>query len=273
MSSRSTVVLEQVLRVMQPLARLLIRSGVTYPVVAAALKRVFMDAARAELAERGTQATDSAVTLLSGVHRRDVRTLTRAREEASSDTAPSARLSLGGEVVARWMSDRAYLDKAGAPRALKRGAEDARGTFDALAIGVSTDVRPRAVLETLLRQGVVRCDDDGSIHLLESGLVPRGDFTEMARLFSANLHDHAAAAATNLLGTSNFLEQAVYVDQINVDSAEQLQRVSVAAWKRAFKSVMAEAQDRFDADAAGDGPRDHRVRFGVYFYGEREDKS
>ena len=42
---------------------MLVRNGVTYPVLAAALKRVFLDAARRELADRGMAATDSAVTL------------------------------------------------------------------------------------------------------------------------------------------------------------------------------------------------------------------
>jgi hypothetical protein len=63
---------------MRPLVRLLVRHGVTYPVFATALKRVFLDAAIDELRERAMAQTDSAVSLLSGVHRRDVRTLTRA---------------------------------------------------------------------------------------------------------------------------------------------------------------------------------------------------
>ncbi|MBE0547214.1 MAG: hypothetical protein IH627_06020, partial [Rubrivivax sp.] len=75
MSARSNIVLDSVLRVMQPLVRLLLRQGVSYPAFTAALKRVFLAAAQQELAARGMAQTDSALTLLSGVHRRDVRTL------------------------------------------------------------------------------------------------------------------------------------------------------------------------------------------------------
>ena len=44
------------------------------------------------------------------------------------------------------------------------------------------------------------------------------------------------------------------------------------AWKAAFKTVMHEAQQRFDADQLQAAPeqRRHRARFGVYFYSERE---
>ena len=95
-----------------------------------------------------------------------------------------------------------------------------------------------------------------------------------ATLFAANLQDHAAAAVANLQGEANFLEQAVFVDQITAESAQQLHSVSVAAWQQAFKLVMQQAQVRFDADAPlPAAERRHRARFGVYFYSEREDET
>ena len=84
MSSQPSLVLDRVLRVMQPLVRLLLRNGVTYTVFAAALKRVFLDGARQELAARGMAQTDSAVSLLCGVHRRDVRSLSRGEGAVSA---------------------------------------------------------------------------------------------------------------------------------------------------------------------------------------------
>lgn len=104
MRSRSALVMNAALRVLHPLVRLLLRHGVTYPVFSAAIKRVFLDAAQAELAARHMPATDSAITLLSGVHRRDVRNLTRSAAETDPDTASAVDEPLGlvGQVVARW---------------------------------------------------------------------------------------------------------------------------------------------------------------------------
>lgn len=59
-SSTATLVLTSVLRVMRPLARLLIRHGVAYPAFAQALKSEFLAAAQQELRERGMAQTDSA---------------------------------------------------------------------------------------------------------------------------------------------------------------------------------------------------------------------
>jgi hypothetical protein len=122
MATKAAIVLGCVLRVMRPLVRLLIRNGVPYPAFATALKHVFVEAARAELASRAMAQTDSAITLLSGVHRRDVRNLGRPASSRKV-VAPEPR-SLPGEVIARWLSDPAYLDAQGAPRLLPRGAED-----------------------------------------------------------------------------------------------------------------------------------------------------
>ena len=267
MSSQPTLALDRVLRVLQPLVRLLLRNGVTYTVFAAALKRVFLDAAQQELAGRDMAQTDSAVSLLSGVHRRDVRTLMRG-QPAARGAAP-AQLGLAAQVVARWMNDPEFQHPQGHGRALPRSGEGA--SFDALVAGVSRDVRPKAVLDELLRLGVVK-DTEAGIVLERSGFAPRQGFEEMSWLFAQNLQDHAAAAVANLQDEGKFLEQAVFVDEITEQSAAHLKRVSVQAWKAAFKTVMHEAQQRFDADAtaAPPGERDHRARFGVYFFSERE---
>ena len=99
MNSGPKIVLDSVLRVMRPLARLLMRNGVTYPAFNLALKRVFLEAAQAELASQQMPATDSAITLLSGVHRRDVRNLSRGTAPARE--SPNEPLGLVGQVVAR----------------------------------------------------------------------------------------------------------------------------------------------------------------------------
>jgi hypothetical protein len=270
MRAKAAIVLEHALRVMRPLVRLLIRSGVPYQAFATALKHVFVESARAELASRSMAQTDSAVTLLSGVHRRDVRNLSRPASSRKAAEGPPR--SLPAEVIARWMSDPAYLDANHAPRLLARSSEGAAGSFDALVEGVSRDVRPRAMLDELIRLGAVH-EEDGGVRLLGTGFAPRHDFEEMSRLFADNLGDHAAAAVANLQGERNFLEQSIFVDEITEESAARLQKVSVQAWKQAFKSVMEEAQARFDDDAvsADAGQRRHRARFGVYFYTDGED--
>ncbi|MBX3637280.1 MAG: hypothetical protein KF683_18080 [Rubrivivax sp.] len=264
MTRRAEIVLARVLRVLRPLVGLLLRHGVTYTALAAALKPVFVAAARDELQRQGMASTDSALTLLSGVHRRDVRAL---RQAPPAPDAPPQPLGLASEVVARWLADPLFVDADGQPRVLPRGQPGDPDGFDALVAAVSSDVRARAVLDELLRLGVVH-EVEGGVRLDPGGFAPQQGFEEMSWLFADNLHDHAAAAVANLQGDGRFLEQAVFVDHITEASAAALQREAVQVWRQAMRRVLAAAQLRFDADAAQAAPaqRSQRARFGVYFF-------
>ena len=266
MPSRSGIVMAAVLHAFRPLARLLLRHGVTYPAFTTALKQVFLRAAIEELRSDGRKQTDSAISLLSGVHRRDVRNLGRLAAAAPDAVEP---VGMASQVVARWLSEAEYLDDQGAPRALPRTGD--APSFDALVASVSSDMRPRAVLDELARLGLAE-EADGTVRLRGQGLVPREGFTEMAALMRENLHDHMAAASLNLEGQHNFLEQAVFVDELTAQSAHEMHVVSARAWRQAFKTVMSEAQARYQHDQANASreQRTYRVRFGSYFYAADE---
>lgn len=270
-ADRATLVLDAVLRLFKPAARLLLQNGVSYGAFASALKRVFLAAAQDELKARGMAQTDSAITLLSGVHRRDVRTLLRAAPAADAAQRREP-LSMASEVAARWLSLPPWIDDRQRPRVLARGG--AADSFDALVASVSSDIRPRAVLDELKRLGVAEEGDDG-VRLLAGSFAPRQGFEEMTWLLADHLHDHLAAAALNLQGQANFLEQSVHVDELTEASAAELQKAAVAAWKQLRPGYLALAQARFDADArdAQAAARTHRARFGVYFLIDRDKES
>jgi Family of unknown function (DUF6502) len=269
-TARSNLVLNSTLHLLRPAVRLMLRHGVTYTAFSQALKRVFLQAAQEELRAKGMPQTDSAISVLSGVHRRDVRNLTRL---ASPDDAPEAFAGLASQVVARWLSDDAYLDTTQdadlVPRTIARSGD--APSFDALVQAVSQDVRPRAVLDDLQRLGLVQ-EVDGQITLLTQGFVPKLGFPEMAAQLQNNVQDHLSAACQNLDSGGEFLEQAVFVDEITAESALHLHKVSAQAWKVAFQSVMRQAQKRFDADAKSAPPeaRTHRARMGMYYFSTQD---
>lgn len=268
MSSRHHLVLDAVLGALRPLVGLLVRKGVGYPALAAALKPLFVDAAERELIRQGMKRTDSAVTLMSGVHRRDVRQL-RSPPSPATVSVPAAPPGPTGEVVARWLGDARWQDAQGQPRPLARhGADD---SFDALVHSVSLDIRPSAMLDELLRQGVVR-DTEAGLAIDPAGFAPRQDEAQMCALLHANLHDHAATAAANLSGERNLLEQALYVDEITDTSAHALEAAARQSWQRTLHELLPLAQARHTADAetALASSRTRRARIGFYVYTTEE---
>ena len=262
----STVVLNACLALLKPMVAMLLRQGVAYPAFAAALKKVFLQAAQDELRAQGVALTDSVISLRSGIHRRDILEMTRPGVQAQAAASELGKpMSMITQVVARWLSEPVFLDADGNPKVLPRAQAD--DGFDALVASLSSDIRPRAVLDELLRLGMAQ-DSEGGVQLLQIGFAPRQGLVEMAQMYQANLHDHLAAASQNLDAGTNFLEQAIFVDQITAQSAQHLHAVSGKAWRQAFKTVMQEAAKRYELDAR-DAPaheRNHRARFGAYFY-------
>ena len=260
--------LVQALRlVLRPLVRLMLAHGITYPYVCELLKALFVEIAAKDFRIDQTQPTDSRVSLVSGVHRKEVSRLRQAIAE-HMDTAPTV-VSLGAQLVAVWLSSPQYLDDDGRPKALARFAsEGGEVSFEALVAGVNSDIRPRVVLDEWLRLGVVQFDEQKRVCLNVAAFVPTEGFDEKAFFFGHHLHDHAAAAASNLTGIDKpFLERGVHYNALSAESiavlAQQSEQAGMAALLALNKSAMKLEQE----DANKSGPF-HRMTFGVYFYTE-----
>lgn len=244
---------------MAPLARWLLRHGVPYPAFADMLKSVFVGAALDELESSGAKPTHSALSVLSGVHRKDVRVLQSGDPQA---VAPRS-VPLASAVFTRWISDPKYRAN-GKPRSLPRTG--APVSFETLARESSNDVHPRTVLDELVRCGLARVDGDEVVPLATS-FVPSRKLDELTALFSANVSDHISAAVHNLtLKAPKYLEQSVFADGLTQASIDQLHQTARDIWGTAFTRMVDEARRRVDADVDADA--DIRMRFGVYFYSE-----
>ncbi len=90
-TQQSLLVLDSVLTMMEPLVLLLLRHGVSYVELAEQLKVVFLAQALAETQRIGAKQTDSALSLVTGLQRRDVQQL---REHAKNATRPTIQLAL-----------------------------------------------------------------------------------------------------------------------------------------------------------------------------------
>lgn len=273
------IVLRAALAVVAPLVRWLIRHGVTFPEFSSRLKRVFLAQARAELEAAALAKdpkaaikplTDSALSLMSGVHRRDIREFrlsdqAAAREPVVVAALPSESYGMAAQVFARWLSDSRYLESDNSPKPLSRTGDL---SFDNLVASISSDVRPRAVLDQLLRFDLV--EFDGTVLRVKAkGFVPRDGLEPMAQSLAANLQDHLATAVGNIEKNRNLLEQAVFVDEIGAQSVQQLHALAVQTWQTSHRQLMQMAQEKFDADSPNPNTESrHRARIGIYFYSE-----
>ena len=267
----SAAVVGALRKLLRPLVRLMLAQGITYPYLADLLKGLFVEVADRHFRLDDKPPTDSRVSLVSGVHRKDVSRLRAAGQQAA--TAASSVVPLGAQLVAQWMGNPRYCLPDGQPRPLPRlVSEGGDLSFEALVSSVSSDIRSRVVLDEWLHQGLARLDEAGRVCLNTGAFVPSADAQEKAYYLGLNLHDHAAAAVHNVLGGQPpFMERSVHYQGLTPASIRALQQLAHEMGMQTLLAVnkaamAAETEDREAANAAGAVHPDQRFTFGVYFY-------
>lgn len=254
-------------RVFRPFVKLMLANNLTYTFAIDVLKALFVEVADAEFAINNKRQTDSRISLMSGVHRKDVRRL-RDLKPNVEDVMPD-NVSLGAQIIALWNANEKYLNVDGMPKPLARfAAANAEASFEGLVRSVSTDIHPRAVLDEWLRLGIANLDAENFVHLTTDMFIAQEGFEEKVYYFAHNLHDHAQAAAANVLGQqASYLERCVHYDTLTTESIEQIAEMSKKLGMKNLRDINKVAdtlavKDKDDASAT------MRMTYGIYFYHE-----
>lgn len=254
--------------VLRPLARLMIDHGLQLPSAVELLKEALVAEASESFGLSDKGSSDTRIALLTGVHRKDVKRLRLALATPERDTP---MVSLAASVVARWISEPRFLHADQSTRPLARTPR--RGSpgepdFATLVAEVSSDVGARAVLDELVRLGVVDVRDDGYVTLKHDGFVPREGLSESFQFLSANVSDHLATAAHNLAPDRKGppkLEQSAFSQDLCADQVDQLHQLARKLWASALQTFLQTATVAEQRSQTHQGGK-HKVRFGVYFH-------
>jgi hypothetical protein len=256
-------------RLMRPLVRLMMRSGLTFPVLADTLRALFVDVAVNDILIEPKSRTDSRISLLTGVHRKEIR---RLREIPGDRAGVPDVVTLASQIVGRWVGSASFNDETGRPLPLPRVKQGSEPSFDALVEAVTTDIRPRAVLDDLLSHGVVYMDAGDRVQLNADAFIPQPGGEEQLFYFARNLHDHLAAAAANIsaAGAAPFLDRSVHYDRLSPSQARELEDFARAAAMRVLLEVNRRALELTGSEPEAATPAARRVNFGVYVFDEQE---
>lgn len=254
---------------LRPLARLLLANGITYPAFCDLVRSAYVKTADEEFRLTSKPQTDSRISLLTGIHRREV---SRLRNEPETPVDLAQPASMSALLLTIWSGNPEYLDDQGQPVPLDRLASKGGGgrSFEALVQSVSKDFRPRVVLDEWLRQGVVTLDDDDRVHLSGDAFVRPQGVEEKLYYFGQNTHDHLAAAVHNLAGSEPpFLERCVYYDKLSPESVKELAEYSRVVGMRALHAINKRAAELQKRDH-GQPDAVYRSNFGIYNFSEAE---
>lgn len=243
---------------LEPLARAMLANGVTVAAATEALKQALLTAAETDA---DTPLSDSRVSLLTGLHRKDVKRL----RSAPLETPRKRRSSAAAQVISHWATSPEYQDANGAPRELARKAEGDHPGFDDLIRRAQIDMAPGTVLSTLLDQEIVAETPDGRFRLLTHAFLPAAGSQEQVAAYQATLSAHLEAATQNLIareGAPRNFDRAVRYSHLSEASVIKLEALASAKAQKVLQDINAEARALQEAD--GDADAKNRFVLGSY---------
>ena len=160
---------------LRPIARVLLRCGVSYRQFADMAKGAFIEEALSERDSRGRRANTSRVSVRTGISRKEVARY-RNLEEGVALHAETNKIGLAhysghaARVLQVWHSDNRFVGESGEPSDLPYSGES--GSFVSLVKIAGGDVPPGAVKAELLAAGAVVELESGMLKALKRHFVP-----------------------------------------------------------------------------------------------------
>jgi hypothetical protein len=249
-------------KVLEPIIRLMLRSGVTWKEFSELSKRKFVEVATADFGIRGRPTNVSRVAILTGLDRRDVRKLRRV-EDATPEQGYQSKAS---QVLGAWHHDPEFLDSRGKAAALKIDGDGP--TFAALMRRYAPALPVVAMVKELKSALAVEELTDGRLRPLTRAYVPRGLSAERLRLWASVLSDVANTIEHNFTRgdstPSRFERRAL---NLNVD------RSALPEFRRVLQTegqaFLERVDDWLSTHQVADAERAIRLGVGLYHIEDR----
>ena len=258
-------------KLLRRLVKLLLSFGIAFPQVAEMLKRAYVVVAEKDFILDNKPQTDARLSLLTGIHRKDIKRL--RNQDVEKEEAPEV-VSTGVRLVARWVSESKYLSAEGAPLALPLKGKGLEPSFESLVKDVlKQDIRPRVILDEWLNQGVVSMSEDKIITLNNQAYIPSKGLEEKSFFFGHNLSDHIAAGTHNLLDQEPaYFDRFTYYDGLVDDSIELIEELAKKRGMETLQELNEFAMSLKTKDMAKKQNK-HRINIGLFVYHEPEESN
>ncbi|MCT4553205.1 MAG: DUF6502 family protein [Pelagimonas sp.] len=214
-----------------PLARLMIDNGIALGDGVELLKTALLNEALAQ----DPKASASQISLMTGLHRKDIRRLDGATPSTGKGSAAARVLSI-------WQHDPDF-QQGGAPADLPRAG--AAG-FDALVKRAKVDAAPATLLTLLIEAGNVQVAE-GIVRFVSADLVP-ADHGERLLAARATLRPHLDTVVGNLRGERTQLDQALRYSHLSAEAAATLEAEARDLAREMLRSLNRRAHDLQQAE-------------------------
>lgn len=268
MSERKSQLMKLLAFVLRPAVRFCLRHSLRLQDFLECGKTVFIDESAALLQEQELKINISRISLMTGVHRRDV---ARIREYGLQ---LHYEQDLVTKTVGLWQTSERFMTKARQPRVLS--IEGPNAEFAELVKSVSKDMNPASVLFELQRVGAVEVDQ-GSVRLVVESYVPKGNPLKGFAILAHDAEDLTLTVEENVLHDPElpqFHARTEY-DNVRPEVAAELKRWFLKEGHE-FHARVREFVSKFDQDINPDPNfrgKGIKVSFSAFSHVKEEQKS
>jgi Family of unknown function (DUF6502) len=235
-------------------------------------KHTYVQVAASEFRIPGKKQSISRIALLSGLTRKEVQRLLDAPAANDENSEAGERYNRAARVVSGWVRDTDFSDANGNPKVLSlQDGPQNRASFAELVRRFSGDIPFRAVLDELLRVGVVEKLGDGTIRLKTRAYIPESGDTDKLNILGTDVSDIVATIDHNLQHgvTDPFFQRKVMYDNVPAEALEEFRRLSgsqaQALLERLDKWL---SQHDHDTNPKTTGTGRMRTGIGIYYFEE-----
>ena len=251
---------------LRPIVKELLEMSVPFGALELRLRELFVTVAEEEFTiPAARRQTDSRISLLTGINRKEVRRIRSSGER--SEPPHSFGVNQATNLISRWMTDPETTDRRGRPRPLRYRAS--RGpSFMKLARKVTGDLAPRVLLNELVRSGAAEVAAGDVVILRGEAYVPKAREEELL-ILGEDPAELVGTILRNIFSTDKerLLQRKVYYDNLGADAAERIRARMRSEGERFLRRVN-RALSRFDRDRNPQAPGGDRyyAALGVYFF-------
>jgi hypothetical protein len=184
------VIIEALTFAFRPLVRLALKNSIKLMDLFEVLKVVFVQVAEQELNTLNHEISVSRISIMSGVHRRDVTRIYRDKQSFKQGD------NIITKVLGQWKHNPRFTTKSNKPRSLS--IEGVESEFATLVSSVSQDLAPYTVLYELERLNLVK-RRSGQISLTSGfNITTQADYKQGYQMLAEDMQDLIEAVNQNL---------------------------------------------------------------------------
>jgi len=266
MINYKSAILASTLKLLKPVVRMLLRSGVSHSEFSEVAKRAYVDVAFDDFMISGRKKTVSRASVITGLSRKEVLRLT-----LHEDIEPPRKGSINraNRVINGWLCDAEFQDSEGNSISLPLAGD--ANSFASLVKKYSGDITAGAVLDELLRIGLVKTNGDDYVELLAQGYVPKEDLNERIRIMGNCTTDFLNTVDHNLDSSEEELWLQRHVVYSNLPK-EVIPEFKALSQEKSTNLLIELNQWLADRDVVANpnvkGKSEVRAGLGVYYFEE-----